>query len=97
MKFTWSFPQFVINFSYNDPPNVVAAINWICTGTNGNVSTSLSGTVHLGAPDLSNFVPYSEITYAQAFEWVSQSINTIAVESQIASQISQLSRPINQS
>jgi hypothetical protein len=93
MKYTWSFPQFIVNPTSGGLSNVVTAINWICTGTDGLVTSSSSGTVQLGSPNPAEFVPYDQITQEMAFNWVSQSISVSGVESAIASQIKQISAP----
>jgi hypothetical protein len=93
MKYTWSFPQFIVNPTSGGLSNVVTAINWICTGTDGLVTSSSSGTVQLGSPNPAEFVPYDQITQEMAFNWVSQSISVSGVESAIAAQIKQISAP----
>ena len=96
MTFEWTFPQFIVSPTYDGLTNVVTAINWVCTGTDGTISSSASGTVQLGTPNPALFVPYADITYAMAYDWVSQSISMPAVEKSISSQIDQLSQPISQ-
>jgi hypothetical protein len=93
MQFAWSFPQFIVNPSVDGLTNVVTAINWVCTGTNGLVTSSSSGTVQLGTPNPAEFVPYADITQEMAFQWVSQSISVTGVEAAIAAQINQISTP----
>jgi hypothetical protein len=93
MEFTWSFPQFIVNPMSNGLADVVTAINWVCTGTNGLVTSSSSGTVQLGTPNPAEFVPYADITQEMAFQWVSQSISITGVEAAIAAQINQISTP----
>ena len=93
MKYTWSFPQFIVNPTSGGLSNVVTAINWVCTGTDGLVTSSSSGTVQLGLPNPAEFVPYDQITQEMAFNWVSQSISVSGVESAIAAQIKQISAP----
>jgi hypothetical protein len=93
MQFSWEFPQFIVNPSSDGLTNVVTAINWVCTGTNGLVTSSSSGTVQLGTPNPAEFVPYADITQEMAFQWVSQSISITGVETAIAAQINQISTP----
>ena len=93
MQYTWEFPQFIVNPSVDGLTNVVTAINWVCTGTNGLVTSSSSGTVQLGTPNPAEFVPYADITQEMAFQWVSQSISVTGVEASIAAQINQISTP----
>ena len=93
MNYTWEFPQFIVNPSVDGLTNVVTAINWVCTGTNGLVTSSSSGTVQLGTPNPAEFIPYADITQEMAFQWVSQSISVTGVEAAIAAQINQISTP----
>jgi hypothetical protein len=93
ITYAWAFPQFIVNPSYDGLTNVVTAINWVCTGTNGLVTSSSSGTVQLGTPNPAEFIPYADITQEMAFQWVSQSISVTGVEAAIAAQINQISTP----
>ena len=97
MNYTWEFPQFIVSPYYDGLTNVVTAINWVCTGTNGTYTSSASGTAYLGSPNPAEFVPYADITQEMAYAWVSQCISMPGVESGIAAQISQLSQPVIQS
>ena len=97
MNFVWSFPQFIVNPLSNGLSDVVTAINWVCTGTDGSVTSSSSGTVNLGSPNPAEFVPYSDITQQLAYQWVSQSISMPAVEELITYQVKQLAQPVTQS
>ena len=97
MTFEWTFPQFIVNPTSDGLTNVVTAINWNCTGTDGTVSSSASGTATLGTPNPAEFVPYANITQPLAYQWVSGCISMPAVEAQIAQQIAALSIPVIQS
>ena len=92
MQFAWSFPQFIVNPSVDGLTNVVTAINWVCTGTNGTYTSSTSGTAYLGVPNPAEFVPYANITQQMAYQWVADCISMPGVEAQIASQINLLSQ-----
>lgn len=94
--FTWTFPQFIVNPQEGALQNVVVAINWVCTGTDGTVTSSASGTVKLGTPNPAQFIPYADITQEMAYQWVSQGISMSGVETQIATQIAQISQPLVQ-
>jgi len=96
MQFTWTFPQFIVNPYYDGLTNVVTAINWVCTGTNGTITSSTSGTANLGSPNPAEFVPYANITQEMAYAWVSQCISMPGVEAQIASQINLLGETTSQ-
>ena len=92
ITYAWSFPQFIVDPTSNGLANVVTAINWVCTGTNGTYTVSTSGTAYLGSPNPAEFVPYANITQEIAYSWVSGCISMPGVEAQIASQINLLSQ-----
>jgi hypothetical protein len=96
MQFAWSFPQFIVSPEYDGLTNVVTAINWVCTGTNGVNTSSASGTANLGSPNPAEFVPYAKITQEMAYAWVSSCISMPGVEKQIAYQINLLSQSTSQ-
>jgi hypothetical protein len=96
ITYTWEFPQFIVNPSLDGLTNVVTAINWVCTGTNGINTSSSSGTANLGSPNPAEFVPYANITQQMAYQWVSGCISMPGVEAQIASQINLLSQTTSQ-
>lgn len=96
MTFEWTFPQFIVSPTYDGLTNVVTAINWVCTGTDGTISSSASGTAKLGIPNPAEFVPYADITQEMAYAWVAGCISMPAVESSIAQQIIVLSKPVVQ-
>ena len=93
VSYNWTFPQFIVDPVKDDLSDVVTAINWVCTGTDGGVNSTDSGTVVLGSPNPSQFIPYDQITQEIAFNWVSNCINMDIVETSIAKQILQLSIP----
>lgn len=90
MQYTWEFPQFIVNPSSDGLTNVVTAINWVCTGTDGSYISSASGTANLGSPNPAEFVPYADITQEMAYQWVAGCISMPGVEAQIAYQINLL-------
>jgi hypothetical protein len=96
MQFNWSFPQFIVNPQEGALQNVVVGINWVCTGTDGSITSSASGTVKLGSPNPAQFIPYADITQEMAYQWVSGSISMPGVEAEIARQIVSLSQPVIQ-
>ena len=93
VSYNWTFPQFIVDPIKDGLSNVVTAINWVCTGTDGAVNSTDSGTVALGSPNPAEFVPYDQITQQMAFNWVAGCINMGIVETSIAKQIAQLSVP----
>ena len=96
MQFIWSFPQFIVNPRDGTLDQVVVGINWVCVGSNGDVSSSKSGTVNLGSPNPAEFIPYDQITESQAYLWVSQSINMQAIQDSLGIELAAISKPVIQ-
>ena len=94
MEFTWTYPQLIVNPTEQGLPNVVVAINWVCTGTDGNKSASSSGTVRLPSPNPAEFIPFDQITNDMAATWVKSMLNADAVEKSIERRIALASIPV---
>ena len=94
MQYTWTFPQLIVEPVQGTLPNVVIAINWVCTGTDGITSASQNGTVRLEQPSSAGFIPYDDISHDIAMQWVSGKISIKAVQKQIETAIANASKPI---
>ena len=93
MEFTWTFPQLIVNPVQGSLSNVVIAINWVCTGTDGIRSSSFGGVVKLEQPTDAGFIPYEDISHDIAMKWVSGKISIKGVQKQIETAILDASKP----
>ena len=50
-------------------PDTVYSVNYTYSGTDGQNTVSVSGTIGVGNPDPSKFLPIQNVTTAQALEW----------------------------
>ena len=96
ISYQWTFPQFIVDPSQAGLENVVTGINWVCTGSDGAITSSSSGRVNLYSPNVENFVPYADITYQMAYDWVAERVNMQGVQNEIAAHIGRLSQPVIQ-
>jgi len=96
VSYNWTFPQFIVDPIKDGLSNIVIAINWVCTGTDGINTSSASGTVKLPTPNPAQFVPYADITQEMAYQWISGSISMSGVEADLTKYIVALSQPIIQ-
>lgn len=87
ISYSWTFPTFVIVPQLDGMTNVVTGMNWVCTGTDGSISSSYSGNVMLQPPNPTNFIPYADITQELAFSWLGNYINIDSVQNSVARDI----------
>lgn len=93
--YTWSFPQFDVVPSEDGLTDVVQTIHWRYTAVDGSYEASAYGTVGLGAPNPTDFIPYANLTEQWAIDAVSASVDVPAMEAALAQQIEdQINPPI---
>ena len=74
-------------YSTDKLKDVVSQIHWSCVGLATNGATfKASGSVQMGAPDPTHFIPFSQLTRAQIEDIVYTHVNTLAVESDLITQ-----------
>lgn len=65
--------------------DVVTQIHWSCVGTASNGSTfKSSGSVSMGAPDPTTFIPFNKLTRSEIEGIVYSKIDAKAIESNLA-------------
>lgn len=70
--FTWTVNQM---FTLDTPdPGFVARVFWTLTGTDGGISSSLTGVSEFAQPG-DPFTPYDQLTQDQVIGWVQASID----------------------
>ena len=96
ITYNWTFPQFVIEPSFDGLTNVVTAMVWMVTGVDDlDGSTALnSGRVQLKPPTPQTFVPFDQITEDMALGWLENYISMPIVQKQIAEQIASMRQPV---
>jgi len=81
---------------YEGKPNVVVSIHWTLTGVDGDYTASLGGATGVSFLAGAVFTPYSDITEAQAIDWVREVLGEEAVtgyEANVAQQIADQIEP----
>lgn len=74
--FTWVINGFLVE-NEGDLPEVAVISNFNINGVDENGKTgSVSYSVNLLPPDAQNFIPYNEITEAQAIEWTQAALDS---------------------
>lgn len=93
--YSWQFPQFDVVPSEDGLTDVVQTIHWRYNAVDGGYSASAYGTVGLGAPNPTDFIPYDQLTEQWTIDAVSASLDVPALQANLAKQIeNQINPPI---
>jgi len=97
MTITWSIIQLDYALSQDGHTDVVNNAHWQCIDVDdaGNQARSY-GTVGIPTDDLSNFIPYADITEAQALQWTLDALGAkqvSTIEAGVAQQLSLIENP----
>lgn len=79
VTFTWEFPQLDVVYSEGDLSNVVQAVHWKYTATEGNYSDYMFGCTPLDPPS-GQFINYSDLTPEIVTGWVTGKLGTEKVD-----------------
>lgn len=93
IQYTWSFPFFDVIPSEDGLTNVVKIIHWRYDAVDGDYKATSYGTVSLGAPNPTNFIPYDQITEQWAINAVSASVDVPVLEETMAKTIEDEKNP----
>ena len=91
--YTWSFPQFDVVKSEDGLTDVVKTIHWIYTAIDGSYSANNYGTVTLGPPNPTDFIPYDQLTEQWTIDAVSASVDVPAMQARLAVNIEDQKNP----
>ena len=76
---TWQ----ITNTNSNASTGYIKSANWVCTKTEDDLSTSITGDVWFTEPDEADpesfGVPYADITEANAIEWTKEKLGEASV------------------
>ena len=98
MAITWSIVQLDYAVSLDSETDVVNNSHWQCVdvdaaGNQGRVY----GSVAIPTDDSTNFIPYTDITEAQALEWTKTALGAeevASMEANVAAQLALLEDPL---
>ena len=98
MAITWSIVQLDYAVSLDGETDVVNNSHWQCidsdaAGNQGRVY----GSVAIPTDDITNFIPYTDITEAQALEWTKTALGAeevASMEANVAAQLELLVDPV---
>jgi hypothetical protein len=95
ITYTWNFGFFDVVKSEDGLTNVVKTIHWVINAVDGTYSASSYGTVSLGSPNPSDFIPYDQLTEAWTISVCSASLNVPEIEAGLAADIAnQIDPPV---
>ena len=98
MAITWSIVQLDYAVSLDSKTDVVNNSHWQCVdvdaaGNQGRVY----GSVAIPTDNITNFIPYTDITEAQALEWTKTALGAeevASMEANVAAQLALLEDPL---
>ena len=93
ITYTWSFPQFDVAKAEDGLTDVVKTIHWRYDAVDGDYSAGSYGSVGVGAPNPTDFIPYSSLTEAWVIAAVSESVDVSAMDASLATQIATAKNP----
>lgn len=94
--YTWNIVAMDSYPEYAGEPDVVFTTHWTVSGTDGTYTGSAYGTQAIQLSDTEPFIPYDQITLAQAIQWTQDSMGAEAVaslEANIDQQIANQANP----
>lgn len=97
MAITWSITQLDYALSLDGQTDVVNNSHWQCINSDdqGN-QARVYGSIAIPTDDLSNFIPYADITEAEALQWTKNALGTeevASIEANVTSQLNVIKNP----
>ena len=74
IEYKWDFPSLEVTYSVGDLTNVVTAVHWRLTATEGQHSASTYGSAGVGAPTPEEFISYEDLTEEEIIGWVTNAL-----------------------
>ena len=75
MNITWDFTNFNVYETYAGFANVVYSYRFIITATDGQRASSYHGIVRLNFDEITNYVPFEQLTKETVQQWTEASID----------------------
>lgn len=91
--YTWSFPQFDVAKAEDGLTDVVKTIHWRYGAADDGFSAGAYGSVGLGTPSSTDFIPFSSLTEEWAILAVSESVDVDAMQASLDDQIAIAKNP----
>ena len=98
MAITWSIAQLDYAVSLDGETDVVNNAHWQCLDTDANGNQGrVYGSVGIPTDDITDFIPYADITEAKALEWTKTALGAeevASMEANVAAQLALLEDPV---
>ena len=97
MAITWSIAQLDYAVSLDGETDVVNNAHWQCVDVDANGNQGrVYGSVGIPTDDITDFIPYADITEAKALEWTKTALGAeevASIEANVAAQLALLEDP----
>lgn len=98
MAITWSIVQLDYAVSLDGETDVVNNSHWQCIDSDASGNQArVYGSVGIPTDDITDFIPYADITEAQALEWTKTALGdeeVASMEANVAAQLELLEDPV---
>lgn len=88
--YCWSVDKIDMLPFFGGQSNVVCGASWHVTATSGLLKTDFYGHTDVGIEDLTDFIPYSELTNDIIVEWIKAAVDETWIKSCLDLQLKQL-------
>lgn len=92
---TWTVTQMDCYSEAEGETDVVFTVHWTLSGTDGTYNGSVYGTVGVTLNPDEPFIPYADLTEAEAIGWVQEALGAEQVASYEANVATQIANQIN--
>lgn len=96
--YTWNIAQLDTYLEYEGHPDVVFTVHWTLSGTDGEYTAGVYGSVGVTLDPEATFIPFASLTEKQVIGWVKAALGEEQVtsyEENVAGQIeAQINPPI---
>ena len=98
MAITWSIVQLDYALSLDGETDVVNNSHWQCVDVDADGNQGrVYGSVGIPTDDITDFIPYADITEAKALEWTKAALGdeeVASIEASVAAQLALLEDPV---
>jgi hypothetical protein len=95
INYTWIISAMECIKNEGDLTDVVITIHWRYQATKDEFTTDTYGAVSMPLPTGDDFTPYEELTKEQVVGWLEATLDVLAMEESLESQLDLLINPIN--
>jgi len=87
ITYSWKIKKAEVIENEDNLTDVIKNIAFTVKAEENKISVSHDHLIILSKPNANDFIVYDELTESRLVEWVQASVNTVAIEAELASQL----------